>query len=181
MVLGKAACEPPPGICMPCCGYKERKYLIMSIQYKIFTVRPEYSSEDEEQLNLFLRSHKVLTVHQEFVADGMRSCWHFSVEFFAGQIGEKNTTRDGRKQIDYKELLDPQVFTLYAQLREWRKQIADQEAVPLYTIFTNKQLAQIAEERINTKESLRKIEGVGAARIDKYGTALIEFVKSADK
>ncbi|WP_339137934.1 MAG: HRDC domain-containing protein [Candidatus Electrothrix sp. GW3-4] len=130
-------------------------------------------------MNLFLRSHKVLTVHQEFVADGINSAWHFAVEFLVGQANEKSGSGDGRKRIDYRESLDPESFSLYARLRDWRKQVAEQEAVPLYTIFTNKQLACIAEERIQSKEGLRKIEGVGAARIDKYGAALIELVVTA--
>ena len=119
----------------------------MSVQYKIFTVRPAFSSEDEEAFNLFLRSHKILTVHREFVADGINSAWHFAVEFFAGRAGEKSGSGDGRKRIDYRETLDPESFALYARLRDWRKQLAEQEAVPLYTVFTNKQLACIAEER----------------------------------
>ncbi|MCI5130663.1 MAG: hypothetical protein D3904_03885 [Candidatus Electrothrix sp. EH2] len=153
--------------------------IIMSVQYKIFTVRPAFSSEDEEALNLFLRSHKILTVHREFVAAGINPAWHFAVEFFAGQTNEKSGSGDGRKRVDYREILDPESFALYARLREWRKQIAEQEAVPLYTIFTNKQLARIAEDRIQSSQGLRKVEGVGAARIDKYGAALVELVATA--
>ena len=150
----------------------------MSVQYKIFTVRSAFSSEDEEELNRFLRSHKILTVHQEFVAEGINSAWHFAVEFLDGRSVEKSTAGDGRKRIDYREVLDPEAFALYARLRDWRKHVAEQEAVPLYTIFTNKQLAHIAEDRIQSNEGLRKVEGVGAARIEKYGAALIELVTS---
>ncbi len=150
----------------------------MSVQYKTFTVRPTFSSEDEDALNLFLRSHKILTVHREFLADGINSAWYFAVEFLDGHTSERNVTSDGRKRIDYRETLDPESFALYARLREWRKQVSEQEAAPLYTIFTNKQLANIAENRVQSREELRKIEGIGAARIDKYGDIVIELVTS---
>ncbi|MCI5130666.1 MAG: hypothetical protein D3904_03900, partial [Candidatus Electrothrix sp. EH2] len=40
-------------------------------------------------------------------------------------------------------------------------------------------LTRLAEYRIQSTEGLRKIEGVGAARVDKYGAALIELVATA--
>jgi superfamily II DNA helicase RecQ len=153
----------------------------MSLQYKFFTVRSDSAPETEEELNLFLRSHKILAVRQEFLADGINSGWHLAVEYLAGRPAEQSCSGDDRKRIDYRETLDPPSFSLYARLRDWRKQTAEQEAVPLYTIFTNKQLAQIAAERITTKDGLQKVEGIGAARIDKYGAALTELVASAEQ
>jgi hypothetical protein len=43
--------------------------------------------------------------------------------------------------------------------------------VPVYTIFTNEQLAQMVQSRATTKAALEKIAGVGDARIEKYTPA----------
>jgi len=56
---------------------------------------------------------------------------------------------------------------IYAKLREWRKEAAVKESVPVYTIFKNDQLAQIVEKRINKTTDLSQIEGVGKARANK--------------
>jgi len=58
-----------------------------------------------------------------------------------------------------------------------RKQIAQEEAVPVYVVFTNEQLAQMVRSRVTTKEAMEQIEGVGDARIEKYGPMLLEHLK----
>ena len=58
---------------------------------------------------------------------------------------------------------------MFARLREIRKEIAQADAVPVYTVFTNEQLAQMVQARATTKAALEKIAGVGDARIEKYG------------
>lgn len=148
----------------------------MPIQYEFFTICPLLNPEAAENLNTFLRSHKILNVQREFVADSTNSRWYFTVEYLEGKAANEKKSGEGRKRIDYREVLSPETFALYARLRDWRKQLAEQESVPLYTIFTNKQLAAISSETIATHADLQKVEGVGAARVEKYGDAVIEIV-----
>ena len=48
--------------------------------------------------------------------------------------------------------------------------------MPVYTIFTNEQLAQMAQTKARTKADLEKIEGIGDARIEKHGTRFLELL-----
>ena len=48
--------------------------------------------------------------------------------------------------------------------------------MPVYSIFTNAQLAAMAERRILDAASLREIEGLGQARIDKYGARFLALM-----
>jgi len=80
----------------------------------------------------------------------------------------KNTGRKSR--IDYKEVLNEQDFALFSKLRELRKQIAEKEGIPVYAVFTNEQLAEIVRRKVKTKTEMRKIEGIGEAKVEKYGT-----------
>jgi hypothetical protein len=51
--------------------------------------------------------------------------------------------------------------------------MAQAEGVPVYTIFTNEQLAQRVQSRATTKAALEKIAGVGDVRIEKYGGRML--------
>jgi superfamily II DNA helicase RecQ len=62
-----------------------------------------------------------------------------------------------------------------------RKDIAQAEGMPVYTIFTNEQLAQMVQTRTTTKAALEKIAGVGDARIEKYGGRVLELLGLAWK
>jgi len=91
--------------------------------------------------------------------------------------GEQRPTKF-RNRIDYREVLDPEAFARFAQLREFRKRLAQEEGIPVYTVFTNAQLAEIAKNRIVTKNGMEKVDGIGGARLSKYGDALIRFLET---
>ena len=59
-----------------------------------------------------------------------------------------------------------------------RKEIAQADAVPVYTIFTNEQLAQMVQARATTKAALEQVAGVGDARIEKYGARMLEVLRT---
>jgi superfamily II DNA helicase RecQ len=78
--------------------------------------------------------------------------------------------------VDYKEQLQPDEFLVFSRLREWRRRVADEEAVPVYTIFTNGQLAEIVTKKVASKSALGSIIGVGEARLTKYGDGLLSVI-----
>jgi len=136
----------------------------------------------QEELNSFLRSHRVLTVRREFVAQGDNSYWALAVEYMESAVplaqGSENR-RGGKQRVDYKEVLSPADFTLFAKLRDWRKTVAEKEGVPVYAVLTNGQLASVATKRPSSIAQLREIEGIGEARAGKYGNALLSLLASA--
>ena len=123
-------------------------------------------------MNVFLRVHRVLSVKKEFVPDGENSFWTFCVEYLdsPGALGPI----PGRPpKVDYKEVLKPEEFEVFSRLREWRKTMAEKEGVPVYAVLTNEQLAQAVQRKVTSKAGLKEIEGVGDARIEKYGEAVL--------
>jgi superfamily II DNA helicase RecQ len=148
----------------------------MSIQFKFFTVSIHNSESTEGSINLFLRQHKVLSIYREFVENGENSHWCMAVEYLQGGPITQATKLPGKNRIDYKEVLPPDDFTLFVKLRDWRKKEADRAAVPVYAIFSNEQLATIASLRVVSKTSLREIDGIGEARVSKYGDALLSLM-----
>ena len=144
------------------------------MQFKLFVLPVSNTSPAEAETNAFLRSHRVLGVKTEFVSAGENSFWALCVEYLEGPSGSNGPASAKLPKVDYKEVLKPQEFEVFSRLREWRKTTADQEGVPVYVVFTNEQLAEMVQKRVTSKAALQGIEGVGEARVQKYGEAILE-------
>ncbi len=147
------------------------------MQYKFFRISVNNSSEAEAELNRFLRGPRILAVHREFVTQGESSFWAVAVEYLFGEPPLEKTNPRRREKIDYKEVLEPGDFAVYARLRDWRKQTGDAEAVPVYTILTNEQMAEIARRRCSSLAALGEISGIGAGRLEKYGQQILDLLQ----
>jgi ATP-dependent DNA helicase RecQ len=75
--------------------------------------------------------------------------------------------------------LTPDDELLFESLRTWRKAEADERAVPAYVIFDNKTLRGIARSRPSTIDQLAEVKGVGAAKLETYGAAVLNRVSEA--
>jgi len=146
---------------------------------KFFLVPVRDFEPAEMELAAFVRSHRVLAIERHWVDQGNASFWAICVDFSETTSSGRDTpSRQGtqRNKVDYKEVLSEQEFAIFAQLRDLRKEIAQIEAIPVYTVFTNSQLAQIVQQRVRSVTDLSKIDGVGAARIEKYADRIIPLL-----
>jgi hypothetical protein len=152
------------------CVSKERT----PVKICIFAVGSDGQAGGSDELNTFLGTHRVLSVEKALVSNpGGGAYWSFVVSYLDGPAsaasrshgGEHGSTGD---RTDYKQTLSELDFALFVKLRELRKRIALDEGVPMYMVFTNAQLAEMAQARCESKASLKKIDGVGDARVDKY-------------
>lgn len=141
------------------------------IQYNTFYVPIADAGEIQSQLNAFLRSHRVLQVERHAFEGG----WGFCVEWMDGASTGGSGNENWRKtpRIDYKEVLSSEEFERFSQLRERRKKISQEDGVPPYMVMTDAQLAEIAKMEKPDICLLKQIEGVGVARMDKYGERLL--------
>ena len=73
---------------------------------------------------------------------------------------------------------DPAVMALAADLRLWRKNVADEENVPPYVIFGDKTLMEIAEKKPQSRQELLSIYGIGEIKAEKIGPRLLSFLRS---
>jgi len=144
------------------------------MQLKLFVLPIKNLTAAEQEMNAFLRGHRVLAVKKEFVPDGENSFWSFCVEYLDGAAPGALPVGGRAPKVDYKEMLKPEEFEVFSRLREWRKTVAEKEGVPVYVVLSNEQLAQMVRKRVTTKAGLKEIEGVGEARVEKYGEALLE-------
>lgn len=148
----------------------------MMTQYSTFFVPTRDDGEAQEQLNAFLRGHRVVQVERNCCADG----WSFCVEWLesgpSARTGEP-TYRGTPGRVDYMKVLSPPVFAKFARLREVRKTIASEEGVPPYVVMTDAMLAALAKVANPAPADLRKIDGVGEAKAKKYGERLLAALR----
>jgi superfamily II DNA helicase RecQ len=101
-------------------------------------------------------------MERHLVAAGENSYWAIGVDYLELSAGGKATsTKNQRARVDYKELLSPEEFTQFAELRNLRKELAQEDGVPIYAVLTNEQLAQIVQQRVGSKTDLGKVAGIG--------------------
>ena len=119
----------------------------------------------EEALNAALARFRVVSVERHFCALAPEPGWAICIEHALGGTGLKQTGgTDGAPKVDYKEILDPETFRVFAVLRDWRKEAAAKTGVPVYSIMNNEQLAEAARRRCTSLVDIESIEGVGPAR-----------------
>jgi DNA helicase-2/ATP-dependent DNA helicase PcrA len=70
---------------------------------------------------------------------------------------------------------------LFERLREWRVARAAEEKVPAYVVFTDLTLQAIAEVRPSDAAGLLRINGIGPAKIDKYGDEVLDLLAAGDE
>ncbi len=66
---------------------------------------------------------------------------------------------------------------LFEQLRQLRKQLAQQRGVPPYIIFNDATLEEMAAERPTDDAAFRRISGVGERKLQQYGDAFMQIIR----
>jgi len=62
---------------------------------------------------------------------------------------------------------------LFERLRQLRKQLADQQAVPPYIIFSDVSLRQMARQYPEDEREFARISGVGERKLQEFGVAFL--------
>lgn len=150
------------------------------MQLRVFVIPIKNVEPAEAELNRFLRGNRILAVSKEFVNNGENSFWSIAVEYLepAASGGNVQQNRKGDR-VDYREVLSDSEFRVFVQLRELRKEIANKEAIPVYAVFTNEQLAEMSRRLPKSKATLAQIEGIGEAKTAKYGQMFLEKIATA--
>jgi len=62
---------------------------------------------------------------------------------------------------------------LFERLRELRRTLAAEQSVPAYVVFADAALADMARRAPATREEFLEVNGVGAAKLERYGAAFL--------
>ena len=141
------------------------------MQIKIFNIHIGTEENMVEEMNHFLRAHKIIDIKKELGIFGNNSYWTFCITYMLDNKPIDSSRVNGK--VDYKEMLDSETFERFTNLRKIRKQIAESEAVPAYAVFTDAELAEMAKLFPLTLAGIQKIPGIGKKKLEKYGNAFV--------
>ncbi|MBX7243579.1 MAG: HRDC domain-containing protein [Bacteroidia bacterium] len=144
------------------------------MQFKHFSIPVSNAEPFEEELNRFLRSHKVLGVESSVINDKNGAYWAYCIKYIEKALNTYNGDSMVIKK-DYRTILDEDTFQKFSKLREIRKQFATEDAIPAYAVFTDEELAGLAKlETFNVKNMLT-IKGIGQKKVEKYGEKFVRL------
>ena len=72
-------------------------------------------------------------------------------------------------------------LTLFAQLKAWRKRIADAHRFPVYRVMSNNTLLELARRRPETLDEMRAVKGIGPLNLAKYGEQLLRIIAGEEE
>jgi len=102
---------------------------------------------------------------------------------------EKQTTPNRKKKEEPKLALKAPLFLdegqenleLFEELRLLRKELADQQAIPPYLVFSDKTLHLLAIQQPTTLEEFGMVSGIGEFKKEKYGKDFVKVIKNLIK
>jgi superfamily II DNA helicase RecQ len=155
---------------------------MLTMPIKFFAVPALDPGDAEGEVNRFCRGRRVITIDRQLVTVNERPVWCLAVEFVESSVSPGQVGTGGsdfaRPRIDYKQVLNSSDFGVFSRLRLLRKEIAEQEGVPVFAIFSNEQLATIAQKRPTNAAELQAIDGVGSGKSGKYGDRLLDLLRT---
>jgi superfamily II DNA helicase RecQ len=136
--------------------------------FQIITIPfdPALEVFSEEQVNRFLINKKLLSWQAEFFKQANKAYWSVFLEYeFLIE-----------KKASPKTKLTEEQQVLYQKLKEWRKEQAEKQGVPVYVIANNQHLEELTVKQPKTLEAFKEIKGLGDKKLKEYGQELISLM-----
>ncbi|SKA85313.1 HRDC domain-containing protein [Thiothrix eikelboomii] len=148
------------------------------MKLKFFSINALEPEADQEAVDTFCASHRLIAIDKRFVEQPAYCYWSICITYLDVSSSPKKLaeTINKREQIDYRDRLNEADFAVFTKLRDLRKSLAETEGVPVYSIFTNAQLAEMVTERVKTQTALAALSGVGIAKLERYGKPFLNLL-----
>jgi superfamily II DNA helicase RecQ len=149
---------------------------------KVFTIKFENNIEgfnDSILLN-FLSDKKIIKWKSHFFSEKDGHYWTVILEYtsLSESSAPLSLRKVKKKDDEYRKILTENDWPIFNRLREWRNEKGKTEGIPPYIIFTNIQLAWISAARPRSLNALQEIQGIGNAKKEKYGSEVIQIIKT---
>ena len=115
--------------------------------------------------------HPELDAHPKGRSGGGRTSARRSTDRLSGG-GERAAGNGSSRTADEG---DP----LVARLRSWRSSRSLEDGVPAYVILHDATLHELSRIRPSTPDELADVHGLGPAKVERYGTAILEVIGTA--
>ena len=85
--------------------------------------------------------------------------------------------RSRQSAADFEANNDPRTIALFEELRAWRSDVAKERSRPAYTVFADATLRDIAVVKPTSLPRLSLIHGVGATKLQEYGSQVLALLR----
>ena len=92
--------------------------------------------------------------------------------------GTQESRMPGARRVSAKKSVDKK---LLARLSALRREIAEEQHVPPFIIFTNATLRDMANKRPTTRREMLRVDGVGENKMERYGSAFIREIEAYEE
>jgi len=82
-----------------------------------------------------------------------------------------------KKKVDYFDDYEVETFDRFRALR---KEIATNNKVPPYVVFSDKTLKELSNVMPSNKSEMLEVHGIGAVKFERYGHAFLELIKEIE-
>ena len=123
--------------------------------------------QTEEELNRFLRSHRILQVERHFCSEN-GGYWALMVEYVDGDPTAEAPPTQRRERKDFSEGLTDEEKQRYENYKVVRRELAQQHNIPAYLVFTNEELSILSRLSQLNDETVRGVKGIAPQRLKDY-------------
>jgi hypothetical protein len=105
-------------------------------EYASFFISPFGEQSVTDELNAFLRSHRIVNVEKKLLDSERGAGWVFLVEYGTGEGGGKTSPSAGSLRVDYREVLNPVEYALFDKLRGYPQENRGESGHPgLHSLY----------------------------------------------
>ncbi|MGE7093691.1 DNA helicase RecQ [Lysinibacillus sp. NPDC048646] len=151
-------------------GSKNQKVLEFGFtRLSTYGILKGHSSKEVSNFIEFLIAERLLAVKH-----GTFPTIYVSEDGKAVLLGEYQVMR--KEAVTVRKLAenDP----LFEHLRLLRKDIADEESVPPFVVFSDKTLRELCDQKPTELEGLRNVSGIGEVKFEKYGKRFFDALQA---
>lgn len=141
-------------------------------QIQSFFISSYGDSSQCEELNHFLRSHKIIRLSQGFVSGGENPGFQIIVEYAENKSPESSS----KKRIDYRSMLkEEKQIVIFDALKAFRSELCKKEKlIGAYMICKDEHLYQMALNPDITVDEIKSFPHSANIKLEEYGSLLYE-------
>ncbi len=147
----------------------------MSMKVKFFTIPVNDLEKQTRELNSFLTGNKIVEFEKQLVESNKNYVWCISIIYIEEFVPGGTISNS----VDYKKELSESEWENFEKLRQFRRDIAKDESLPAYSVFLDKELAEISKLEEISIEKMKKIKGIGIKKVEKYGERIIQMLSGS--
>ncbi|WP_367363441.1 HRDC domain-containing protein [Mesotoga sp.] len=123
----------------------------------------------DNELNNFLLDKKVRSYRVEFFIHAGRPYWSVFLEY--EEIEDRSVEKLTQSLNERQKLI-------FERLKDWRKEKGKEVGMPVYIIFSNGQLVELAKRLPQTYEAMKSINGIGDKKVKSFGKEVMDILRT---